>query len=196
MLYWFKRVCKRLGGWIPHRGWIVKNGTDKTGVEAYKCGRWGRFIKILEDDTENFSCTGADRCNVFRPGVKRMSKEEMSSMGDPAKDSEGKLRRWEGKNIYLHLAELRYRNWEESQEDRIERSDWKEGMSLTEEIGLKIKMSSAYRTSWVLEEKKYQLYCWYKLRREKGIEQILGVHWMKHVWGGGMGIENDRLGAI
>ena len=52
-----------------------------------------------------------------------------------------------------HLAGLRYRKWEESQEDRRERSDWKEDMSLTEEIGLKIKMSSAHRTSWVFEKK-------------------------------------------
>ena len=57
---------------------------------------------MSEDNTENFSCTGADvMCSdQERVGVKRMPrdvlKEETSSMGDPAKDKEGELGRREG----------------------------------------------------------------------------------------------------
>ena len=102
-----------------------------------------------------------------RVWVKRTSKEEMSSMGDPAKGtcSEGKLGRREGlwkKSIYLHLAELRYRKWEESQEDRRERSDWKEDMSLAEEVGLKWKCRLHIGQVGYLEKKRYQLYRWCK----------------------------------
>ena len=57
---------------------------------------------MSEDDTKNFLCMGADRCNVFRPGKSRSEKNTKIFKrgnkfdGDPAKDSEGKLGRREG----------------------------------------------------------------------------------------------------
>ena len=53
---------------------------------------------------------------------------------------------------------------------------------MTEETDLKIKISFAYRTSWVFGEKEISVILLrYKLRREAGLEQILGVLRMKYV---------------